>query len=172
MSEFKEPSNEQKAEAGNKNRLYVLTDVAGKRHFFIAGENDITEEWISEIRHSENVIRSSDLHYYYSWNGKRYNRRVLRMDTIPADELERYPSMIDSKDVLSVLIEAGDQSDFTRNYKAAMDSLTDQQWRLVYKRYELKMSDTEIAEEEGVSKMAISKRWDRIRARINKFFSK
>lgn len=171
MSEFKEPSNKQKADAGNKNRLYVLKDAVGKRHFFIAGESDMTEEWIAEIRHDENVVRSSDFHFYYRWNGKHYSRRVLHMNSIPEDELYRFSSMAASKDVLAILIDASDQAVFEQKFNAAMDSLTDQQWRLVYKRFELKMSDVEIAEEEGVSKMAISKRWDRIQTKINKFFT-
>ena len=37
--------------------------------------------------------------------------------------------------------------------------------------FDLGMSDAEIAEEEGVSKMAISKRWNRIQDKINKIFS-
>lgn len=171
MNELKEPSNKQKADANERNKVYVLTDVMGKKHFLIAGENDLTEEWIAEIRHDENVIRSSDFHFYYRWNGKHYTQRVLHMDSVPMDAMEHYPSITASKDALTTLIEAREQVAFDQKYKAAMDSLTDQQWRLVYKRFELKMSDTEIAEEEGVSKMAISKRWDRIQAKINKFFT-
>lgn len=172
MNELKEPSNKQKADANERNKVYVLTDVVGKKHFLIAGENDLTEEWIAEIRHDENVIRSSDFHFYYRWNGKHYTRRVFHMDSVPMDEMEHYPSITASKDALTTLIEAREQVAFDQKYKAAMDSLTDQQWRLVYKRFELKMSDTEIAEEEGVSKMAISKHWDRIQTKINKFFTK
>lgn len=79
--------------------------------------------------------------------------------------------MTASKDLLTTLIEEQEQATFERKFKAAMDSLTDRQWRLVYKMFDLGMSDTEIAEEEGVSKMAINKRWNRIQDKINKIFS-
>lgn len=170
MNETIEFSNEHKAD-DDKNKEYVITDAVGRKHFFIAGENGINEDWISRIRYGENEIRSSDFHFYHSWNGKHYRRRVFPLDTISTNVLEHSPSMNLSRDPLSMLIEGQDQAIFERKYNAAMDSLTDQQWRLVYKRFELEMSDMEIAREEGVSKMAISKRWDRIQKKINKFFT-
>ena len=48
----------------NKNKEYVMTDAVGRKHFFIAGENGITEGLISLIRYGENEIRSSDFHFY------------------------------------------------------------------------------------------------------------
>lgn len=171
MSAESKAPDKDKDNPTNPNSRYSFTDAVGNRHIFKAGEDGVTEEWIAYLRYCENRIHSSDFHFYHRWNGKHYKRRVLRMDTIPVDELEHYPSMSSSKDSLTLLIEDQDRAIFERRFKAAMDSLTDQQWRLVYKRFELGMSDTEIAEEEGVSKMAISKRWDRIQAKINKFFS-
>lgn len=171
MCEFTEPSSKQRAEDENKDKMYVLTDAIGRKHYFIAGENGMTEEWIARLRHDENKIHSDDYHFYYRWNGKQYNRRVLSIDAIPADELNRSPFITASKDLLTTLIEEQEQATFERKFKAAMDSLTDRQWRLVYKMFDLGMSDTEIAEEEGVSKMAINKRWNRIQDKINKIFS-
>lgn len=156
----------------NKDKEYVMTDAVGRKHYFIAGENGITEDWISRIRYGENEIRSSDFHFYYRWNGKHYKHRVFPLDTISTYVLEHNPSMTLSKDPLSILIEREEQEKFDQMYTAAMDSLTDQQWRLVYKKVELAMTDADIAEEEGVSKAAISLRWNRIQNKINKFFTR
>ena len=60
MCEFTEPSSKQKAEDENKDKMYVLTDVIGRKHYFIAGENGMTEEWIARLRHDENKIHSDD----------------------------------------------------------------------------------------------------------------
>lgn len=155
----------------NKNKQYVFRDAVGKAHIYKAGEAGMTSKWIYRVRHGENVLRSANFHYYNKWNGKEYVRYLLRMDDMSADKLEHYPSMPFAKDPLSILIEKEDRENFDQRFIAAMTALTDAQWRLVYKRNELQMSDAEIAEEEGVTQAAISRRWDRIQEKINRFFT-
>ena len=149
-----------------------MKDAVGKSHIFIAGEQGMTEEWIALLRHDENVVRSSNFHYYFRWNGKEYVPSIMRSDLIPSDDLEHFPSMTaPDKDGETMLIEREERELFLQKFHAAMLSLTDSQLELIRMRCELGLSDVEIAQQEGVSPTAICYRWERIKRKIYKHLS-
>lgn len=171
MSESNDTRHREDSHAEDRNKRYVIKDAVGQRHIFIAGEEGVTEEWIAILRHDENGLYSSNYHYYFRWNGREYVPAIMRSDLVAPEELEHYPSMIDpDKDAETLLIEREDREEFLRKYSAAMRSLTDNQLKLIRMRYQLGMSDAEIARLEGVSAAAIFNRWKKIRYKIKKFF--
>lgn len=150
---------------------YISTDAVGRRHIIKAGENGVTTEWIEDIRTQENRNHCSNYRFYHRWNGKEYVRVVLSMDSIDPDSLEHYPSMIDpSPDPLTQIIEREEKEIQHHQYHAAFKSLTEKQRLLIHKRCDLGLTFLEIARQEGVSSVAIFKRWKRIMRKIRKFF--
>lgn len=170
MNKDKKSLPHQNASIDEKNQQHVLTDLTGKRHFLFAGKDGLTEQWIALIRHDECEERSSNYHYYFKWNGEKYVRRIMSIGEVPYEELARVYSANTSKDGLSLLIEEDEREIFHRKFREAMQSLTPEQKQLIYKRVKLKMSDMEIARQEGVSAAAIHYRWKRLRKRMKIFF--
>lgn len=173
MCDGNSPRNERGAINDKRNKCFTMKDIVGKRHVFVAGEQEMTEEWIAFLRHDENEVRSSNYHYYFRWNGKEYLPSVMRSDLIDPDELEHYPSMIAAeKDGETILIEREEREAFLARFHEAMSSLTAGQMELIRKRCDLGLSNAEIAKQENVSPGAISRRWDRIKRKLNKILER
>lgn len=171
MGEINNSQNLKITSDPNKNKRYILKDITGKKHIFTAGENGMTEDWIAQLRHDENEDRSSNFHYYYKWNGKEYVLVTLSSDSITANELEHYPSMsAPEKDAETLMIEREEREIFLRSFNDSMQSLTPNQHRLIQMRYELGLTDVEIARIEGVDPTSIRDRWEKICKKIEKFF--
>lgn len=173
MCDGNDPRKARGAVDDDRNKRFTMKDIVGKWHVFVAGEQEMTEEWIAFLRHDENEVRSSNYHYYFRWNGKEYVPSVMRSDLLDPDELEHYPSMIAAeKDGETVLIEREEREAFLARFHEAMSSLTAGQLELIRKRCVLGLSNVEIAKQENVSPVAIFQRWNRIKRKLNKILRK
>ena len=171
MKEHANPRRKQTPDRENKNQRYTTRDVVGMLHVFEAGVAEVTEEWIAWLRHSENVMRTSDFKFYYRWNGKEYARKVYRSDDISPSELEHYSSMHDrTADTEQLFIERESEALSHERYLKAMASLTDKQRELVHKMFVLGMSKAEIATEEGILPSSVQSRWENVCKKFAKFF--
>ena len=133
-------------EEKEKNKQYSLRDTTGQLHTYIAGEADMTEEWIALLRRDENELRTSDFKYYYKWNGKVYIRMVYRSDDLSPAELEHYSAMHDrSADVERIVIDRESEELTHKQYLAAMAAMTDRQKELIHKLIVLGISFTVLA---------------------------
>ena len=155
----------------NPNTRYTSIDAIGKQHTIKAGEEGVTEEWIAQLRHWDNELRTSDFRYYHKWNGKKYVRVVFRSDDLSPAEREHYSTMRDTTaDVERLFIEREEKKWSHARYLAAMAALTQKQKELVHMLFDLGMSKTEAAQEESIIPTSIQSRWECICKKFVKFF--
>ena len=168
MDKVNKSLTKQNTSNDEKNRQYVFIDAVGRKHVLRAGKDGVTQKWIAIVRHDECEEICSNYHYYFRWDGSKYEPRILSTDTIPPDKLEYYPSMSTSRDALSILVEQEEQAIFYQKLQTVMQSLTSEQKQLIHQKNNLKMSDVEISRQEGVSASAIRRRWIRLMKRLCK----
>ena len=130
--------------------------------------SEVTEEMITILHGLDDEQVDADrreeykcpAHYdaYYDGEGEDADDRNPYLADTKADPLEMMLTSIDEQEHLSKI----------ERLKVALSTLTDLQKETVYKKFYLKMTNVDIASEEGVSETAIRNRLKKIYANLSK----
>ena len=163
-----------KFKTAEENRTnYIYYTAEGKQIVIKPGMTDtdgreVTEKLITILHDLDDDQVDADrredyhcpVHYqaYYDGEGENSDDRNPYLAESMADPLEQMLTSIDEQE----------HSEKIERLKAALSTLTDLQKETTYKKFYLKMTNVDIAAEEGVSETAIRNRLKKIYANLSK----
>lgn len=158
-----------KFKTSEKNRTkYIYFTADGKKFILNPGEDGVTEEMImllhkwddEEVNASrrENYNAPVRFESYSDDEGTSLESRNSYLADFSADPLEKMMEAIDEEEMKTKI----------SNLKAALNTLTEKQKETVFKKFYLNMTNTAIANEEGVSEAAIRNRLSKIFKNLEK----
>lgn len=158
-----------KFKTAEENRTeYIYFTADGKKFTLNPGEDGVTEEIIMllhkwddkevDARRRENYNAPVRFESYSDDEGKSLESRNSYLADSSADPLEKMMEAINEEEMQIKI----------SNLKAAINTLTEKQKETVFKKFYLNMTNTAIANEEGVSEAAIRNRLSKIFKNLEK----
>ena len=154
----------------DSNATYLYFSDDGTRFYLVAGQDGVTEEWISILkqahRETYNALRRAAR---IRWDGEKYARKVVSLDEKGSDYAENVLGLIDPTLYGEErAIQQEKSAEFNMRFSVAWASLTDKQKELLVAVRVKHIPQKEIARREGVDCTSIRDRLRIIEKKIGK----